>query len=648
MFRKTISFLRIINNKYIYLFILLGIFYSFIYILQYYIPLCEKNLIDNAIRTKNVFNNYLYYLIYIQIGYIVILLSTKILYGKFHLHLEKELFFHFFKRVIYLRKSYIQKEGTGHYYDILAVDLDGASSIFNFLLFDLIASSIQAAFIFLLFWKWSKTLVLIYGIVFIISIFLSYIGAKLERYIYSNMRKSSTNLAAAVIDALSNNNIIKHFLVFFNISKRVERKYNSYQKFSMLHAYYLPLPTALISILKMVTLIATIIYTVSLVINNQLSYGTMIAIIVYASLIFSPLDNFMAFILNIRGAEIGISRVLNIYDKGGKSLEQRNNNIIKLSNNIALLVKDLSFRYDEKSDYILKNLSFNIKSGKKVGFVGLSGEGKSSLLKLLYKENEIIEGHIEFYGTDINDFAYSNYFHYINVFPQESEIFNQDVVFNIALGKKPILACKKDKTIFEIRNMFEKQLNNCLKYQNYHFQLDEIRETFEMMGILHLEKEIIRRDYEYILNELTSIHFHKTYVTKEKLDNVIKKTKLEKFYGRPLGEGGAFISGGEKQRVILARFLLNEHYRFFIIDEPFTSLDIISEKEMINLLKEDLKDKTGIVISHKFNVLHALSDEFFVLKDGMLIETGTHKELYKKDSFYRKILKTYIEENRID
>lgn len=113
--------------------------------------------------------------------------------------------------MIYLRKNYIQKEGTGHYYDILAVDLDGASSIYDFSLFDLVASSIQSAFIFLLFWKWNKILVFIYGTVFVISIFLSYIGAKLERYIYSNMRKSSTNLASVVIDALSNNNIIKHF-----------------------------------------------------------------------------------------------------------------------------------------------------------------------------------------------------------------------------------------------------------------------------------------------------------------------------------------------------------------------------------------------------------------------------------------------------
>lgn len=57
----------------------------------------------------------------------------------------------------------------------------------------------------------------------------------------------------------------------------------------------------------------------------------------------------MAFILNMRGAEIGISRVLNIYNKGGKSLEQSNNRIIKLCNSIALSVKDLSFRYDEKA-----------------------------------------------------------------------------------------------------------------------------------------------------------------------------------------------------------------------------------------------------------------------------------------------------------
>jgi len=141
---------------------------------------------------------------------------------------------------------------------------------------------------------------------------------------------------------------------------------------------------------------------------------------------------------------------------------------------------------------------------------------------------------------------------------------------------------------------------------------------------------------------MAEILFSRDYYMLEKYENIIKELELEKLGNRKLGQRGKKISGGEKNRVCMARFLLPEHNGPFIIDEPFTSLDAISEEKNLKILKKYIKNKNGIIISHKINIIKELADEIIVIDKGKIIEKGTHDELIQNQKLYSKIHKNFV------
>lgn len=112
-----------------------------------------------------------------------------------------------------------------------------------------------------------------------------------------------------------------------------------------------------------------------------------------------------------------------------------------------------------------------------------------------------------------------------------------------------------------------------------------------------------------------------------------------------MGENGSFISGGERQKICFGRFLLRKDYDIFVLDEPFTSLDAITEKNILKIAMKHLSDKTGIVISHKFNVLLSLAKTFIVLENGIISQRGKHEDLICRDGLYKNIFDHYTEQN---
>ena len=108
--------------------------------------------------------------------------------------------------------------------------------------------------------------------------------------------------------------------------------------------------------------------------------------------------------------------------------------------------------------------------------------------------------------------------------------------------------------------------------------------------------------------------------------------------GRNLGQRGTKISGGEKNKVTLARFLLSELDNTYVIDEPFTSLDNISERLCMDVLKKHIEGKKGILISHKMDVIQELSDRILILDKGSIIAEGTHEKLYENCSLYHTLV----------
>ncbi|WP_342792199.1 ATP-binding cassette domain-containing protein, partial [Clostridioides difficile] len=120
------------------------------------------------------------------------------------------------------------------------------------------------------------------------------------------------------------------------------------------------------------------------------------------------------------------------------------------------------------------------------------------------------------------------------------------------------------------------------------------------------------------------------------LDDFIKN--LDKGLDEVVGEKGVKISGGQKQRISIARALVSNK-KVLILDEATSALDNISQKEILNNLKEYIQDKIVIIIAHRLSTIKS-ADNIYVLDKGRVIESGNDAELLHKDGLYNKLVET--------
>lgn len=235
--------------------------------------------------------------------------------------------------------------------------------------------------------------------------------------------------------------------------------------------------------------------------------------------------------------------------------------------------ENVTFSYPDSNNLIFKNFNLNIRSGEKIALVGMNGAGKSTLVKLLCGLYKPDEGRILLDGIDVATFNIYDYF-------KEFAVVFQDV-FTFAFTIAQNIACCNTENI------------------NY----DKVKVCLEKANLL--EK----------INSLP---------------NGINTTML-----KALDEDGIILSGGETQKLMLARALYKDA-SIIILDEPTAALDPIAESEMYEKYNSLIDDKTSIFISHRLSSTRFCTRILF-MKDGKIVEEGSHDELINKDGEYAKM-----------
>lgn len=227
--------------------------------------------------------------------------------------------------------------------------------------------------------------------------------------------------------------------------------------------------------------------------------------------------------------------------------------------------RNVSFKYKNKE--VLKNFNLKIIRNSRIGLVGMSGSGKSTIIKLLIGLYKPSNGKILVDGVNMKKFSSDSIINEISVVLQDSEVFNMSLYDNLALVQK----IRDDKLI------------------NKAIQISEL-------------KPIIK--------------------------------KLPKGADTPIGEKGYQMSGGERQRLGIAR-ALSKDSSMIIFDESTSALDSKTEKRIQNSLNTKLKNKTMIIIAHRLSTLKN-ANRVIVIKRGKIVESGTFDELIKlKKNFYK-------------
>ncbi|MDQ3099119.1 MAG: ABC transporter ATP-binding protein/permease [bacterium] len=235
--------------------------------------------------------------------------------------------------------------------------------------------------------------------------------------------------------------------------------------------------------------------------------------------------------------------------------------------------KKVSFMYPNTDRYIFKNFSLTIQSGEKIAFVGENGTGKTTLIKLLLRFYDVNEGEILINGLNIKEINLHEWHKYIGALFQDFIKYQFTFEENIAYGNSEKKPTKK--------------------------LLQEAIEKSGASGYLNT------------------------------LPKKYKQTVGKMF------DGGIDLSGGQWQKLALARAFFRDA-PILILDEPTSAIDAKAEFEIFEKVQNLQKDKTVIIISHRFSTVRN-ADRIIVLSEGKIFEEGTHKELIKKNSLYAEL-----------
>lgn len=324
-------------------------------------------------------------------------------------------------------------------------------------------------------------------------------------------------------------------------------------------------------------------YVATLVVHDQLTFGTMLAIQYILGQLDGPLEQWINFIQAAQKAKISMERLNEIHNlKNEEDTDIEYINVLPKSKNIT--IRNLTFSYpsaDKAS--VLKQISTVIPAGKVTAIVGTSGSGKTTLLKILLKIYEKYEGEI-FVGTKYNDvdnsgcslglIRHGHWRKSCGVVLQDGFIFNDTIAKNIAVNED----CINQKSL----------INSC-KIANIYTFINSLPNTFN--------------------------------------------TKI--------GENGIKLSHGQRQRLLIARAIYkNPEYLFF--DEATNSLDTINERIIIENLHQFFKGRTVLIIAHRLSTVKK-ADKIIVLQDGEIIEEGNHNELILKKKKYYALVKNQLE-----
>jgi ATP-binding cassette subfamily B protein len=317
------------------------------------------------------------------------------------------------------------------------------------------------------------------------------------------------------------------------------------------------------------------------VIQGEITLGMMLAIQYMVGQINVPLSGMVQFFRQVQDARLSLERYTDI---DFLTDEEKDLNKTDLSRPVArpedIVIENMSFRYGgHRSPMVLKNINLTIPKGKVTAVVGMSGGGKSTLLKLLLKLYLPTEGTIRVGNVNVNSIDTRSWRQLIGTVMQNGYIFTDTIARNIT------------------------ESNSFGDYEE-----ERILEAVRMANI-----------QEFIEEHPAG------------------------YNGRigPPGASGRSLSGGEAQRILLARAIYKDP-KYIFLDEATSALDANNERQIMDNLNRFFQGKTVIIIAHRLSTVRD-ADQIVVLKNGEAVEVGQHEELIKLKGHYYTLIKNQLE-----
>lgn len=244
--------------------------------------------------------------------------------------------------------------------------------------------------------------------------------------------------------------------------------------------------------------------------------------------------------------------------------------------------KNVSFKYPDAEEYLLEDISFKAKKGETIAFIGSTGSGKSTLINLIPRFYDATKGEVLVDGVNVKEYKLKDLYNKLGYIPQRAVMFNGTVSSNIAYGENG-----------------------------------------------------------------------KGEITKEKIKDAVKVAQAEEFvskmentYDAHIAQGGTNVSGGQKQRLSIARAIARDP-EIYIFDDSFSALDYKTDSVLRKELKKYTKDATILIVAQRIGTIMN-ADKIIVLDNGKCAGIGTHKELLKTCDVYKEIALSQLSKEELE
>ncbi len=607
------------------------------------IPLIQKGVIDSIMKSKLYYNSIVAFLV-LSIVLSLLVLIEIILIVNIKLSIQKNISFNMLYSIIKKENKIIKTRGSGAFMSGLFGDAEQISMLYEENFFFNIGIIISCILILLIAASWSWIFPTIVISSYILMTITINITKKYHREYFSKAREYVFSLNPKMLEFIENRKTIMSYTNIDNYLIDIKGDFNKRDYYFKKVRLASEFGTLLLDSIKSLALVIFFILSMVEILNSRLELTAFITMTSYFSIIFMPMNIIKKFNDSLNKFEMLYKRNEDTFNYETKS---------KLPENNSIKINNLSFGYEGNN--ILKDISLDID--KLYGVVGISGEGKTSFLKLLTGEIIPSSGEIIYGNENIKNYPMPIIYSGYRIYSQEPEIFDNDLKFNIVLNKKAISELEYRDIELGNSKLFFKLYNSILEDDIKGIEIEHIKLLKNIYNLLdsELNDDFIIEIKKYLSgvnilelsNYISKIYTANNYYIIERYDNLISDLDISYLNDRDFGQRGNKISGGEKNKIALGRFLLSDIDLPVIIDEPFTSLDAISEENNLNIMKKYLKNPRGILVSHKLNIINSLSDEILIMENGSIEDRGNHSELLEENDLYKSLYEKYIVQKNI-
>lgn len=398
---------------------------------------------------------------------------------------------------------------------------------------------------------------------------------------FSKIQKLIDGINGVTEENLTGVRVIRAFNAENFIQKRFN-KINSNLTNNMLFnqrtfAFLMPVMNIVMNFLALLTYFIGATLIANATIGNKI--GVFSNVVVFSSygmqVIVSFLMLAMIFMIVPR-AEVSAKRIYEVLKEKNSIKDGKYNKETEEKGTVEF--KNVSFKYPDADEYLLKDITFKANQGETIAFIGSTGSGKSSLINLIPRFYDATDGEVLVDGINVKEYKLSNLYDKLGYISQKAFMFNGTVKSNVAYGKK---------------------------------------------------------------------------ISNEKIMEAIKVSQAEEFVSKMdkgidsnIARGGSNVSGGQKQRLSIARAVA-KNPEIYIFDDSFSALDYKTDKNLRKELKKYTKDSTSLIVAQRIGTIMN-ADKIIVLDKGRVVGIGTHKELLKSCEVYKEIALSQLSKEELE